>query len=167
MIRVVVDDIAFVLQDAIVRPVNETLETASQALRHIERVGGAKLLDQIPPDTELEVGAATVTGGGDLNSEFVIHAVIKHANDPITVSGVKRGIQSALEQAVRWQFGSLGIPPMGTGPGDLGFEQSADLLCDLLHRHLRKHDYPSTVTIVVATEAEKSVFENFLKLKAR
>ena len=40
MIRVVVDDIAFVPAAPVIRPATTTLEPTAAALRHLEQVGG-------------------------------------------------------------------------------------------------------------------------------
>lgn len=76
MIYVVVDDIAFVTADAVVRPATTSLEPTTAALRHLEQVGGPSFLKQIQVNQDLAVGAAVVTGGGDLPAPFVIHAII-------------------------------------------------------------------------------------------
>ena len=66
MIRVVVDDIAFARADAVVRPATATLEPTTAALRRLEQVGGSAFWQQLKVQQDLPVGAAVVTGGGDL-----------------------------------------------------------------------------------------------------
>jgi hypothetical protein len=66
VIRVVVDDLAFVTADAVIRPTTATLEPLSPSLRRLEQVGGQPFWDQLSVQQELAVGSAVVTGGGDL-----------------------------------------------------------------------------------------------------
>ncbi|HXH62722.1 MAG TPA: hypothetical protein VNG95_00995, partial [Gemmatimonadales bacterium] len=72
MIRVVVDDLAFLSADAIVRPATARLDSTTPAVRRLETVGGRAFIAQLALQQELAVGAAVVTAsGGDLPAEFV------------------------------------------------------------------------------------------------
>ncbi len=165
MIDVVVDDLASVEVDAVVRPATETLEPASAAQRQLERIGGPRFQQQLETRAPLVVGAATVTAGGDLPSEFVIHAIIRSASEQVSRSGVRRAMVSTLQQAAAWQFRAVAVPPLGTGPGNLALEDSAEIICDVLHSHLPTEGFPSEVTIVVETDEDKTVFENLLRVR--
>jgi O-acetyl-ADP-ribose deacetylase (regulator of RNase III) len=72
---------------------------------------------------------------------------------------------SVLHQAVAWQFQALALPPVGIGPGNLPLEDAAEILCDVLHSHLRTQAFPSKVTIVVETDEDKTVFEHLLRAR--
>ena len=161
MIDVVVDDLASIEADAVVRPATDALEPTSAALRQLERIGGSRFQQQLETRVPLVVGAATVTGAGDLPAEFVIHAIIRSQCEPVSRSGVQRALVSVLHQAVAWQFQALALPPVGIGPGNLPLE----ILCDVLHSHLRTQAFPSKVTIVVETDEDKMVFEHLLRAR--
>jgi O-acetyl-ADP-ribose deacetylase (regulator of RNase III) len=163
VIRVVVDDIAFVAADAVIRPATETLEPTSSALRHLEQVGGAAFQTQLRVHQPLAVGAAVVTGGGDLPAEFVIHAVIRDQREPVTRVTVRHALTSALQRAVDWGLARVTVPPLGTGAGNLAYEDAAEVMCEVLARHLAASDYPSDVQIVVESDEQKLVFEAALK----
>ncbi len=165
MIDVVVDDLASIEADAVVRPATDTLEPTSAALRQLERIGGSRFQGQLETRAPLVVGAATVTGAGDLPAEFVIHAIIRSESEPVSRSGVQRALVSVLHQAVAWQFQALALPPVGIGPGNLPLEDAAEILCDVLHSHLRTQAFPSKVTIVVETDEDKTVFEHLLRAR--
>lgn len=164
MIDVVVDDLASVDADAVVRPSTDKLEPTSPALRQLERIGGPGFQRQLETAVQLTVGAATVTGGGDLPAEFVIHAIIRSVTEPVSRTGVRRALTSALQQAQAWQFQAVAIPPVGVGPGNLPLEDAAAILCDVLHSHLRTQEFPSEVKIVVETDEDRIVFENLLRV---
>ncbi len=163
MIDVVVDDLASIEADAVVRPATDALEPTSAALRQLERIGGSRFQQQLETRVPLVVGAATVTGAGDLPAEFVIHAIIRSASEPVSRSGVQRAVLSVLQQAVAWQFQSLALPPVGIGPGNLPLEDAAEILCDVLHSHLRTQAFPSEVKIVVETDEDRTMFEQLLR----
>lgn len=163
MIRVVVDDIAFVQADAVIRPATATLEPTASALRHLEEVGGAALQKQLQAQQALAVGAAVVTSAGELPAEFVIHAVIRSVTEAVSPAGVRRALTSAMQRAVDWQLARVTIPPLGTGAGNLAVEDAARVMIEVLSQHTAVAAYPKDVAIVVENEEEKRVFEALLR----
>jgi len=163
VIRVVVDDIAFVQADAVIRPATATLEPTSAALRHLEQVGGPGFVRQAQVQQALAVGAAVVTGAGELAAEFVIHAVIRSETEPVTAAGVRRALTSALQRAVDWQLQRVTVPPLGTGAGNLGLEDAARLMVEVLSQHTSVASFPSDVAIVVDSPEDKQVFDALLR----
>lgn len=163
MIRVVVDDLAFLPADALVRPATAQLEPTTAALRRLEQMGGPEFQRHLEVHTELVVGAAVVTAaGGDLPAEFVIHAVIQSRDEPISRRGVARAWRSVLERAREWGFARLTVPPLGIGAGNLSIEDAAEILLSELHG-LAPPVIPADVAIVVETEDQRAVFEGVLR----
>ncbi len=164
MIRVVVDDLAFLASDAIVRTATARLDPTTPVIRRLEQVGGTEFTSHLRLQKELAVGAAVVTaGGGDLPAEFVIHAVIQSDTEPVTRGGVARAWQSALQQAQEWEFASLTVPPIGTGAGNLAVEDVADMMVQVLNAHQGNAAFPTTVSFVVETPGDRDVFEAALR----
>ena len=164
MIRVVVDDLAFLTADAIVRPATTRLDPTTPAVRRLETVGGAEFSGHLRLQKELPVGAAVVTaGGGDLPADFVIHAVIRSDTEPVTRDGVARAWRSALQQVQEWEFGTVTVPPIGTGAGNLTVEDAAEIMVPILKVHLGGAAFPCEVSFVVETAAERDVFETALR----
>lgn len=163
MIRVVVDDLAFVEADAVVRPATDTLEPTSSALRHLEQVGGPAFWEQFQLHQALAVGAAVVTPAGELPAEFVIHAVVRSVNEPVSPLTVRRALISALQRAVDWELARVAVPPLGTGAGNLDIEDVAAVMVEVLSQHLSVSPFPSEVSIVVDTEADQRLFEGLLR----
>ena len=164
MIRVVVDDLAFLAADAIVRPATTRLDPTTPAVRRLETVGGSEFAGHLRLHKELPVGAAVVTaGGGDLPAEFVIHAVIRSDTEPVTRDGVARAWRSALQQVQEWEFGTVTVPPIGTGAGNLTVEDAAEIMVPILKVHLGGAAFPADVAFVVETPAERDAFEAVLR----
>ena len=115
----------------------------------------------------LAVGAATVTGGGELSTQFVIHATIRSGSEPVTESGARRALVSTLERAVAWQFRTLALPLLGAGPGDLPARKAAAIVSGVLKTHTRDHNFPSDIRIVVQSHDDKEVLERMLQLEER
>jgi O-acetyl-ADP-ribose deacetylase (regulator of RNase III) len=162
VIRVVVDDLASVAADAVVRPTNGNLESISPALRRLELAAGPLFQQLCRVRGELAVGAAVVTAAGDLSAELVVHAVIMSRTEPVSKAGVRRAVEAALRQSAQWQIGTLALPPVGTGAGQLSTEDAADALVPVLEAHVRSADHPANVLIVVQNDVERDVFESRL-----
>lgn len=167
MIRVVVDDIAFVNADAVVRPATATLEPTTAALLRLEQVGGPAFRQQLKVNQDLAVGAAVVTGGGDLASPLVIHAIIMSSTEPVSSAGVRRALTSTLQRAADWEIASLVLPIVGTGAGALETDDAADILCRVVTAHLAGASFPREVCIVVEREEEKQTVERLLQRMER
>jgi O-acetyl-ADP-ribose deacetylase (regulator of RNase III) len=165
VIRVVVDDLAFLETDAIVRPATARLDPTTPAVRRLETIGGAEFLNQLHLQKDLAVGAAVVTaGGGGLPAEFVIHAVIQSDTEPVTREAVARAWRSALERAREWEFDRVTVPPIGIGAGNLALEDAASIMATVLKAHIGAAPYPSDVRIVVETPEDREAFEAALRI---
>lgn len=159
MIRVVVGDLASVAADAVVRPANGTLEATTPALRRLDVAAGPRFRELCRVQRELGVGAAVVTPGGDLAAELVVHAVVMTRAEPVSPSGVRRAAAAALRQAAQWQIGTLALPPLGTGAGQLTVEAAADAFRLALGDLEPDAGHPANIVVVVETDAEREIFE--------
>ncbi len=163
MIRVVVDDLAFVPADAVVRPSTASLEPTSKTLRRLEQIGGPTFWRQLEASQTLDVGAAVVTGAGELAADLVIHAVIMSPTEPVTTGGVRRALVSVLQRAMDWKLGRVTMPLLGTGAGNKSREDAAQIMADVFAVELQAVTYPQEVCIVVDTEEDRAIVEACLQ----
>ena len=165
-VRVVVDDLAFFEGAAIARPATAELGATTPLVRRLEEAAGAALRAQLRVNEPLAVGAAVVTGAGDLAADFLIHAVVTSETEPVSTSSVRRATVSALQRAVDWQMERVAFTPFGLGAGNLDVEDSAAAMVDSIVQHVARARYPSEVVIVVETPYEAEVFAARLALAA-
>ncbi len=163
MIRVVVDDIAFVPTDAVLRPTTATLEPTVSSLRRLDDLAGASFRQQISAGRELAVGSAVVTDAGELAADMIIHAVVRSVEEPVSECRVRQALTSALQRADDWRLSKITTPPIGTGAGNLPIEESARIMVDVLARAMATATYPKEVCIVVNGDEEKALFDAHLK----
>jgi O-acetyl-ADP-ribose deacetylase (regulator of RNase III) len=152
MIEVRVEDLAFFEGNAIIRPSTATLDATTPLLRRLELAGGAALHTQLSIAGPLPVGAAVVTGAGDLPVELLVHAIVSSPTERVTRDGVRRAFRSALERVQEWQLARVAVPPLGLGAGNLTLEDSAALMAEELLRH--RGEFPRHLTVAVESEAE-------------
>jgi O-acetyl-ADP-ribose deacetylase (regulator of RNase III) len=167
MIRVRMDDLAYVQADAIAWPVNAELRPMTPLLRRVEVAGGAALASHLRAQEPLPVGSAIVTAAGDLPVELLVSAVIASDGEPVAPSGVRRALASALHRAADWQIAHLACAPFGLGAGNLDVEESADIMIEVMTRHFAHARFPTAVTIVVESSLEDDAFTTRLARAAR
>jgi O-acetyl-ADP-ribose deacetylase (regulator of RNase III) len=162
VIEVRTDDLAFVAADAIARPVDAELRATTPLMRRLEIAGGEALARHLRVNEPLAVGSAVVTPAGSLGVELLIHGVVSSDTEPVSRSSVRQAVASSLQRAVDWGIEHLAITPFGIGVGNLDIEESAELLAEAVRRHRQSAKYPSTITIVVETDFEHSIFERLV-----
>ena len=128
MIEVVVDDLAFVEADAILRPADDTLAPLTPAMKRLDLQAGARFAALCQVQSPLDAGAAVVTGGGDLSAPLVVHLVLQDADGSGGLEVIRRALRSAWQQAAAWQLERIAAPLIGVGPGRLSIEDAAELL---------------------------------------
>ena len=158
MIAVRADDLAFVVADAVARPVSADLRATTPLMRRLEQAGGDGLARQLQVNEPLEVGSAVVTGAGALAAELLIHAVVSSETEAVSRTSVRRATLSAMQRAADWRLAHVAMAPFGLGAGNLDAEESAEVMVEVLARHLSAATYPATVTIVVENEDEADAF---------
>jgi O-acetyl-ADP-ribose deacetylase (regulator of RNase III) len=107
----------------------------------------------------LDVGAAVVTGAGDLAASFVVHAVIQSDHTRSSPDSVRRALLSAWQRANDWELRSIATPLIGSGAGQLSLEDAATILAETLEEHRQRAQYPTDVQIVLEREVDRSAVE--------
>jgi O-acetyl-ADP-ribose deacetylase (regulator of RNase III) len=152
VIRVVVDDLAFLPVDAVLRPADENLDPVSAEAAQLDRVAGASFAAQRRVQAPLDIGAAVVTAGGELSAQFVLHVVIRTEERPTTPDAVRRALASAWQRAGDWGLARLAAPLVGAGPGQLAPEDAVRLLAETWRASGASRLAEASLTLVVARE---------------
>jgi O-acetyl-ADP-ribose deacetylase len=119
---------------------------------------GTEVISQCRKLGELPVGSAAITAAGDLPAQFMIHIVIRSAEEPVTAAGVRRGLENGLRRLAEWGIRRVAIAPLGTGAGNLDAEEAAGIMVPLLAAAVR--DAGLEVDIHVDSEYEEDVFRS-------
>jgi O-acetyl-ADP-ribose deacetylase (regulator of RNase III) len=158
MIRVLLSHPSAVECEAILRSISSSLEADTPFSREVELLAGADVSERLQSMGELPIGAAVITPGGGLSAMFLIHVVLQSPEEPVTPGGVRAALRNGLRRGEEWGVGSMAIPPLGTGAGNMDAEESADLMVPLIQDHLGTLPNPPKILIVVGNEYEKEVF---------
>ena len=159
MISVRLADLAEVRAAAIIRPVSAEWQATTPAMRRLEMAAGPTLSEQCARLGELPVGSAAITPAGDLPVQFMVHAVVRSAEQQVSEAEVRRALQNALRRVDEWGLDHVALAPFGTGAGNLDAEQSARIMVEVLYEHMNHAKHPGTVEIIVDSEYERESFE--------
>ncbi len=162
MIRVVVDDLALLEVDAVLRPADAGLAPLTPAMSRLDQLAGGGFAAQRRVTTPLEAGAAVVTGGGELAAPYVLHVVIRDERSPVSREVVRRALLSAWQRAGDWALGVVAAPLVGAGAGQLTVEEAATLLAETFPRP-GAADHPAELRIVVERDDERETVEAILR----
>ena len=165
MITVVVDDLASLRVDAVVRPAGELLEPLAASASRLDQLAGPDFADQHRVTAPLEAGAAVVTGGGDLAAPFVIHVVIRDSAKPVGQITVRRALVSAWHRATEWGLVRIAAPLVGADGGQLSLAESATLLVETFPRTGAAAN-PAELCIVVERQEERDAVEAIVRRTA-
>ena len=156
MISVVVDDLAFIAADAVLRPADDRLDPVTPAMARMDQQAGAAFAAQRRVSSPLQVGAAVVTGGGDLTASFVVHLVLQSQDEPAAPDAIRRALASAWHRAREWGLARVAAPLIGAGAGRMDPEEAAELLIETF---TASGDPSGSLTIVVEREVERELVE--------
>src|SRR5688500_16628445 len=130
MIQVVVDDLAFVQVDAVLRPADDGLAPLTPAMSRVVPLAGARFAVQMEATGRREGGAWVVARGGDLARPYVLHVVLRDERSQVGRDIVRRALLSAWQGAGDWGLDVVAAPLVGAGAGQLTVEEAATLLAE-------------------------------------
>jgi O-acetyl-ADP-ribose deacetylase (regulator of RNase III) len=163
LITVVVGELADQANEAVMRPVRSDLAPLTVGARDVGLAAGELVAGRLEQLGSLPVGGAVITPGGDLPADFIIHAVTAAVDEPQSTVTVQKAVRNGLRRAVEWGITSLALPPVGLGVGNMGAEEAAQVLVELLVNHLDEGHPPLELVIAVANEYEESVFSTVIE----
>ena len=161
MIQVIVDDLALIKADAVLRPTDEILNPISEVTSRLDQQAGPRFAEQRRLSSALKAGAAVVTGSGDLPAPFVLHVVIQDAESGVRQEVVRRALQSAWERATDWELGVIAAPLVGAGAGQLSLEEAATLMAETFPPGDR--GCPFELHIVVEQDSDRQLVEAIVR----
>jgi O-acetyl-ADP-ribose deacetylase (regulator of RNase III) len=162
VISVIVDDLALIKADAILRPATESLGPTSPAIASLDEKAGPRFAEQRRVASPLKAGAAVVTGSGDLAAPFVLHVVVQ--DQETTKTGreiVRRALVSAWQRATDWELGTIATPLVGVDSGQLTVEEAVTLLAETFPAEPK--GFPTELHIVVDRDADRALVEAIVR----
>lgn len=129
---VVQGDIAEASADALVNAAGTSLRMGSGVAGALRRAAGGRINEAAMTKGPVELGAVAVTGGFDLEADYVVHAAaMPHYGDGKATEGsIRAATRNALERADSLGCRSVVVPVLGTGAAGFPFEEGARFVCE-------------------------------------
>lgn len=160
MIKIVDQALPALRVDAVVRAADAHLRPVGSVSETIDRLAGDRFNSERQLQAALEVGAAVITGGGDLAAEFVLHVVVQSDERAVSRDTVRRALTSAWHRAEGWQLSSVAAALAGFG---LSPEQAAVALVETFRDRPESTGFPAELQIVVETPEQRAAVEPFIQ----
>ncbi len=160
-IEIIQGDITDLHVDAIVNPAQPSLVMDAGLAGVIKGKAGKIVADEAAEKGPVDVGASVFTNAGQLNANFVIHAVTVDESSKINEHQVRAAVRSALECAQELKVARLALPAIGCGAGGFPFVGSAKIMVQEILKFCRKDDVALTEIIFCLNDQE--TFEIFDK----
>jgi len=164
VIQVIEGVLADLAVHAVVRAADDTLQPLGPVSAALDAAAGTRGADQRRSTAPLEVGAAVITGAGDLSAEFILHLVLQGEGRPASADTVHRALDSAWHRAEGWQLPSVAAALSGLLLPD---EEAARLLVETFHDRPGTTGFPSDLYVLIDRPEQRGAVTAWLGNGAR
>jgi len=152
-------DITLQEVDAIVNAANSGLIPGSGVAGAIAERGGPTIAEECAARGPIAVGEAAVTGAGNLEARFVIHAAGMPPGGQASETSVREALRSALGEADRIGCRTIACPAIGAGVGGLSVQTCAEISLDEARRYSEQGGCLEEIRFVLFGEPSFRIFE--------
>jgi O-acetyl-ADP-ribose deacetylase len=152
-------DITDVETDGIVNAANTRLHLGVGVSGAIHARGGPAIQKECDEHGPIALGEVAVTGAGELRARCIVHAAGMELGGSVSEEVLGTVTRRCLEEAERRGLRSLAFPAIGAGIGGLGLQRCAEVMLDVVDRHLEGGSTLEEVRFVLFGEPAYRVFE--------
>jgi O-acetyl-ADP-ribose deacetylase len=157
-IRILQGDLTEQRVDAIVNAANNDLQLGGGVAGAIRYKGGPDIQQQCNQIGHIPLGEAAVTGGGNLQAHYVIHAASMRLGGSTREEDLRLATRNALLRAKEHGMKSVAFPAIGTGIAGFSLTRCAAIMLDEIAAHLRGATSLEDVRLVLV---DRAAFETF------
>jgi len=145
--------------EALVSPANDMLWTGGEISAAIRREGGKAIESEAMSNAPAEIGSAVVTGAGNLNARWVIHAVISGQDLSTDEDIVRRAVCACCSGADEIGCRSLAFPILDSSSFDVEIHRAARIVVEeAIEYLLGKRSSIERIVFVEHDEAARGLF---------
>ena len=145
--------------EAIVNPANNMLWMGGGISSEMRKAGGDSIETEALGKAPSDIGEAVVTGAGNLNARWIIHAVISDQNLSASEDAIRKAVVSSLSKAGEIGCRSLAFPVLALGTHDLEVHIIVNITVDETVKYLLNEKH--SLEYVVFVDRDKSIREIF------
>ncbi len=152
-------DIAEQQVDAIVNAANSQLLLGSGVAGAIASRGGPSIQEECDAHGPIEVGAAAITGAGELLARYVIHAAGMPLGGHASEDSLRSSLRQSLDLAREAGCTSVAVPAIGAGVGGLSLQRCAEISLEEARNFLAQESSLEEIRFVLFGEPAYRIFE--------
>ena len=160
VIRLQKDDLTAMDIEAIVHYARPDLVLGAGFGSAIAARGGMGIQDELKPFGTVSVTDVVVTSAGQLNSEYIIHAVGPRFQELSIEDKLRLTVKNTLKAAEEKGIKRIAFPPMGTGFYGIPLDLCAQVMFEVITEYVSKESSIEEIVICVLDNREFRVFQN-------
>lgn len=158
-LKLVEGNIAALKVDAIVNAANKSLILGGGVAGAIRNFGGPSIQEECNAIGPIEVGEAVITGGGNLNADYVIHAVGPVYGEGDEDIKLANATLNSLKIAQKKKIKSIAFPAISTGIFHFPIKRCAEIMIKVTMDFLRENKDPQEIILCLYGERAYSIFQ--------
>lgn len=152
MIRVVEQPLSGLPVHAVVRAADAHLRPVGPVSAGLDEIAGARAAEQRNVQAPLDVGAAVITGAGDLQAEFILHVIVESEDRQASPDTLRRALASAWHRAEGWQLASVAAALSGLALPD---DEAAVALVESFRERAGGTGFPAELYVVIDRQEQR------------
>ena len=126
--------------------------------------GGMSIQEELKQFGTISTGEAVITAAGELNSNYIIHAVGPRFQEDDTEQKLETTMQNALGTANVKSILKIAFPPMGTGFYGISLDLSARVMLNAIKYHVSNGSSLKEIVICALDDREFKAFQDEWKI---
>ncbi len=163
VMELTVGDITELEVDAIVNPANSQLQLGGGVAGAIRKKGGPSIQKECNKIGSIPVGWAVLTGAGDLNAKYVIHAVGPRMGEGDEDEKLTNATLNSLKLAEEYDIKSIAFPAISTGIFGYPIERCAQIILNVTAGFLKQSKNIQKVVFCLFTPDDYEIFRGVME----
>lgn len=159
-LKILEGNIVLLNVDAIVNAANKSLILGGGVAGAIRKHGGPTIQEECNEMGPIEVGEAVLTGAGNLNAEYVIHAVGPVYGEGDEDTKLANATLNSLKIAKKKNIKSIAFPAISTGIFHFPIKRCAEIMIKVAMDFLRENESPEEIVLCLYGERAYSIFQS-------
>jgi O-acetyl-ADP-ribose deacetylase (regulator of RNase III) len=166
-LKIVEGNIVALNVDAIVNAANKSLILGGGVAGAIRNFGGPSIQEECNKIGPVEVGEAVITGGGNLNADYVIHAVGPVYGEGDEDIKLANATLNSLNIAKKKKIKSIAFPAISTGIFHFPIKRCAEIMIKVAMDFLKNNTNPQEIILCLYGERAYSIFQGTFERMTR
>jgi O-acetyl-ADP-ribose deacetylase (regulator of RNase III) len=166
-LKIVEGNIVALNVDAIVNAANKSLILGGGVAGAIRNFGGPSIQEECNKIGPVEVGEAVITGGGNLNADYVIHAVGPVYGEGDEDIKLANATLNSLNIAKKKKIKSIAFPAISTGIFHFPIKRCAEIMIKVAMDFLKDNTNPQEIILCLYGERAYSIFQGTFERMTR